>query len=118
MDTAILHFPHPAQLGASWWHRKTSRVREQLSRLANWIKLPGAVANTRIEDSLTSQVIEIRTGVLFTRISVNGRDYYFRRFSGVFDGTGSGCTAGTICPLGENPCSRCPDPLNCSLPSP
>lgn len=95
MEPATLQFPRPAEpakLGASWWLRKTGRFRGLLSRVANRLKLPGAVADVRIDDSLTGQVIEIRIGVLFTRISVNERDYYFRRFTGVFDGTGSGCS--------------------------
>lgn len=60
-------------------------------RLLQRLKIPGAVTDTIIEDGLTAQRIEVKVGVLFTRISVNGRDYYFDRVTGLFDGTGSGC---------------------------
>lgn len=45
----------------------------------------------RLEDELTGRAIEVRVEPLFIVFSVDGRDYYFRRFSGRFDGTGLGC---------------------------
>jgi hypothetical protein len=53
--------------------------------------MPGTVRNGVINDELTGAHIEIRAGACFTRITVNGRDYYFRRFSGQYDGSGMGC---------------------------
>lgn len=55
------------------------------------IGAPGAIQNQEITDSLTGQRIEIRVGDLFTRISIDGRDYYFTRIRGRLDGTGCGC---------------------------
>jgi len=66
-------------------------VSECLGRLLNRLGVAGAVKPMKISDSLTGQKMEIRVGLLFTRISVNGRDYYFNRLSGRFDGTGMGC---------------------------
>ena len=60
-------------------------------RLLNSLGVPGAVKDITINDELTGQVIEVRVGVLFVCLSVNGRDYYFHRLTGKFDGTGYGC---------------------------
>ena len=86
--------PRPAALGASRWQIIKSRFREWVGRIVNHLGLPGAVRDTEIYDELTDQRIKIRTGSFFTRISVNGRDYYFYRFTGRFDGTGKGLGCG------------------------
>jgi hypothetical protein len=59
--------------------------------MAEKLRLPGAIRDSMVEDEATGQRIEVRVGRLFTRISINGRDFYFDRFSGRFDGTGTGC---------------------------
>jgi hypothetical protein len=68
------------------------RVKELVGTILNRLRIAAPVRNARIEDVLTGQKVEIRAGVLFTRISVDGRDYYFDRLTGRFDGTGSGCS--------------------------
>jgi len=68
------------------------RIWELIGRGLNWLKLPAAVRETSIMDSVSGQTITIHSGVLYTRISVNGRDYYFDRITGKFGGTGSGCS--------------------------
>lgn len=55
------------------------------------VGIPGAIKSMQITDVLTDQHIEVRVGHLFVRLSVNGRDYYFDRITGKFDGTGTGC---------------------------
>jgi hypothetical protein len=40
------------------------------------------------EDKLAGQRISTSVGELFVCVSVNGRDYYFDRITGRFDGTG------------------------------
>jgi hypothetical protein len=81
----------PAESGASRFAIWRSRLKEWFCWALNRLGAPGAVRDVEIEDGGTGQKIEVRVGVLFTRISVNGRDYYFRRLTGRFDGTGSGC---------------------------
>jgi hypothetical protein len=68
------------------------RLKEWFGRLLNRTGVPGAVQEAEIEDEVSGQVVHIRVGPVFTRISINGRDYYFHRLSGKFDGTGSGCS--------------------------
>lgn len=93
---SILQFPErieerPVSKGASRWAVWKSRIEMWLCRLLNRIGLPGAIQEATIDDVLTGQRVSIHVGTLFTRVSVNGRDYFFRRLSGKFDGTGTGC---------------------------
>ena len=85
-----VQFPRPTEGEATRWQILRERIRARLARLANRIGLPGAIADVEIDDEATGQTIRIETGVFFTRLSVNGRDFYFRRFSGRFGGTGTG----------------------------
>lgn len=64
------------------------RAKEALGRLLNRLGMPGAVRDTHFQDALTGDQIEVEVGELFTRLSVNGRDYYFNRITGKFDGSG------------------------------
>ncbi len=82
---------HSSEGGATLYDIYIGRARELLGRLLNRLRVPGAVRDAHIKDALTGQEVEIRVGELFTRVSVNGRDYYFHRASGKFDGTGMGC---------------------------
>lgn len=72
-----------------------ARVR----RLRDWVRLwagralrglPGFVREIELEDEATGQHLSVRVSPFFTRISMNGRDFYFDRFTGRFDGTGTG----------------------------
>lgn len=72
-------------------HALASLARAYVGRILHAIGLPGAIRDHEFVDSATGQRIEIRVGDRFTRISINGRDYYFTRFRGRLDGTGSGC---------------------------
>lgn len=42
-----------------------------------------------LKDDLTGQHISVTVGGAYVRLSVNGRDYYFDRLNGQFDGTGT-----------------------------
>lgn len=61
-------------------------------KVLNKIGLPAIIRESIINDELTNQKITIKTNLLFTILTVNGRDYYFSRLSGKFDGTGSSLT--------------------------
>ena len=81
-----------------WWSVVRLRVREWSGALANKVGLPGAVQSVDIYDDVSGQSLTVRSSPLFTRISVNGRDYYFSRISGRFDGTGTADIGGRGCP--------------------
>lgn len=67
----------------------THRVRIFLSRFVSRLGFGGGIVKPfKVDDLVTGQHLEIRISPSFTTISVDGRDYYFRRFTGVFDGTG------------------------------
>jgi hypothetical protein len=65
------------------------KMREWLGRLANRLGLPGAIAEMDVADAVTGQRLSVRVGPLFVVLGVDGRDYYFWRFSGRHDGTGA-----------------------------
>lgn len=67
------------------------RVREGFGWFLNKLHIPGAIQPCEIADPVTGNEITIAPGRFYFRISVNGRDYYFDRVSGRFDGTGTGC---------------------------
>jgi hypothetical protein len=50
--------------------------------------LPGFVQSTDYAGKVTGDRIRIKVGYRFTAVSVNHRDYWFRRSSDKFDGTG------------------------------
>jgi hypothetical protein len=80
----------PASQDANFLQVLWGRLRLWLGRVAEWMGLPGVIQNSNIRDRLTGQNIRVRVGQLFTVLSVNGRDYFFSRFTGRFNGTGSG----------------------------
>jgi hypothetical protein len=85
---SILQMPRQAEAGATWRQKWASRLREASGWCLNKIGRPGYIRDVEIDDEATGQCIQVRTGRLFTVISVNGRDYYFDRTTGRYDGTG------------------------------
>ncbi len=90
----IARLPHSnvAKTNATLWDILKSRCLEVSGRLLKFVSAPGFVRNASFQDSLTGRTIDIKVGILFTRLSIDGRDYYFHRVTGKFDGTGSGCS--------------------------
>ncbi len=84
--------PHSSDENASRLDILKSRVRQFVGKILGRVQAPGLIASTTINDSFSGQRLGIKVGPICTRISVNGRDYYFSRLSGKFDGTGSGCS--------------------------
>ena len=78
---------------ARWRLRLTDAIWLALGKALRCVA-PGAIRNLDHHDELTGQHLEVRVGSLFTCVSVDGRDYYFRRYSGRFDGTGTSNGAG------------------------
>jgi len=90
----VTQFPRrssEATSGATRLELWRGRARETLGKLFNRLGAPGAIRPVSINDSLTGQRIQVQVGPLLTRLSVNGRDYYFDRITGRAAGTGSGC---------------------------
>jgi hypothetical protein len=85
----IERIPRAAAEGASRWLIWKERLRELTGRALSRLGLPGAIAEVKINDSLTGQQISVDVGPLYVRLTVNQRDYYFNRVTGRFDGTGS-----------------------------
>lgn len=63
-------------------------LKEIFGHLFNFFDIPGFVRKMKIYDDLTDTYIEVRLNVFFAVISVNGKDYYFKRLIGKYDGSG------------------------------
>ena len=82
---------NPTECNASYGQIFRGRIRRSIGQFMKNLRVPGAINDTHITDPVTHQTIKISVGILFTRLTVDGRDYYFNRFTGKFDGTGMGC---------------------------
>jgi hypothetical protein len=91
MSTLELRIARPPTQRATKLQIWRGRLRELLGAALKRLGVPGAVAESEINDPATGDHVEIRVSHLFTRISINGRDYYFDRMTGRYDGTGMGC---------------------------
>ena len=90
----VLVFPgqtSSAEVGTGCWQRWRDGLALLLGRLAHRLGFPTILRPFDLTDEMTGQRISLRVGLLFARLTVNDRDYYFRRFTGRFDGTGIGC---------------------------
>ena len=98
---AVLRFPSErispsvAIGGATWWGTLRERLRTMVGDLLNRAGAPGAIRAFELTDDVTRQRIAIQVGARFVRLSVDGRDYYFDRLTGRFDGTGSSNSSGS-----------------------
>ncbi len=59
-----------------------------LGQLLNAFRIPGLIAECDYEAGICKANIKVRYGPLFTIISVNGLDIYFRRLTGQIGGVG------------------------------
>ena len=57
-------------------------------QLCSLLHLPGFIQAMDYADMVTGDRIIIHIGRRYTVITINSRDYWFRRISGKFDGTG------------------------------
>ena len=96
-NSRVLEFPRPAVDGAKFWQIWCGRMWVLLGKTANRLRIGGCVQPIVMDDPVTGQHLGIRLGPLFTVVSVDGRDYYFRRFSGKYDGAGTGCSNQPFC---------------------
>jgi hypothetical protein len=79
----------PTWATATRFDTARSRIRMFLGLCLGQLAIPGVVRDTDIQDRVTGDHVSVRVGPLFTVLSVNGRDYYFDRITGGFDGSGS-----------------------------
>jgi len=87
-------YQHPVTPSESPYtlRRKIRNVVTDLPwRIFQRLGIPGVVQDLDFPDPLTGDRLRVRTLGRYTVISVSGRDYWFSRVSGRFDGTGMGC---------------------------
>ena len=95
-QSVIIDFPSRAaprcsSSGSSFLGILRWRVRLGIGRCLNYLHAPGMIRDASINDALSGQQIDVAVQPSFVKITVNGRDYYFDRITGKFDGTGLGC---------------------------
>lgn len=73
------------------WRWFRINLKRAFGAVANWLRLPGFVRPIDFDDETTGHRIKIRVTRGYTIVSVDGRDYWFQRLTGKFDGTGSAC---------------------------
>jgi len=78
---------------ARWWTRRQDWLKLQLGQFLNWLGVPGFVQVMEMDDLVTGWHLSIKVDPLFTVVSIEGRDFYFYRRNGKFDGTGGGTRA-------------------------
>lgn len=78
----------PAKMGASRWTITKESIKQRMGFLLNFLRIPGLVRPIKVYDRLTNTHIEVRLGGFFTVVSVDGKDYYFQRLTGKYDGSG------------------------------
>lgn len=87
----------PAKSGfASWVGKLTWKIRVCFYSFLDFIHFPGIIKCFEHKDLVTGQQLKIHVGFFFVKITIDGRDYYFRRLSGKFDGTGSSIGCGKV----------------------
>lgn len=89
MSTPVRMIPFPDRPRAA--SADTTKATVWRLRLRDWITrhLPAVVRDADVTDAVSGTHLSIRVGPLFTRVTVNDRDFYFARRTGQFDGTGS-----------------------------
>ena len=81
--------PRAARDGATKIDIARSRVRAGVGRLLNKMRVPAAIRPVEIFDKIANRHVAVAVDDLFVTVTVDGRDYYFDRITGRFDGTGS-----------------------------
>ena len=93
----ILPFPDDYQKPRSRTGILFERLKRKLGQILLKLGVPGPVSDIVICDqptSLTERLLDsryqvvVKTSALYTTISVNGRDYFFDRLTGRYDGSG------------------------------
>jgi hypothetical protein len=90
---SVVRFPvektfHAARGGATAGQVFAGRLSGWIGRTLNRAGIPGAIQPIEIQDSLAGHHVLVSVGESFVCLSVNGRDYFFNRLTGRFDGTG------------------------------
>jgi len=73
---------------ASWVGHLRSRIEELFCSWLTRRGFPGAIQPMTFTDELTRQTVTVRVTTGYTILTVDGRDFFFHRLTGTFDGTG------------------------------
>ena len=90
----VVEFPtqrivRAAQDGATFSDVVKGRLRRLVGQCINRLGLPGSIQVMEFEDVAVGRHVSVAIDDLFVCLKIDGRDYYFDRISGKFDGTGT-----------------------------
>lgn len=60
-----------------------------LGRLLHWLRVPGFVQPFEYRGESSGQMVSVRISPRYTILSIDGKEFFFRRETGAFDGTGA-----------------------------
>ncbi len=58
-------------------------------RILQWLRIPGFVRPFKYRDETGDMELGVRTSPRYTVVSINGKELFFRRETGTFDGSGA-----------------------------
>lgn len=73
----------------SWrWFLFKSFWKRIFGAMLSWLHVPGAIQSFEMKDAVSGRHIQVSISAFYTKLSIDGRDFYFHRYTGKFDGTG------------------------------
>jgi len=78
----------PAEFNATFKDTLHYFMLAMLGRIMMIFKIPGFIKPMETYDRLTNSYIKVQTTKYYTIISINGKDFYFKRLTGKYDGSG------------------------------
>jgi hypothetical protein len=98
MEHGIVMEPTP-------WNMVRSRVRDTYRRFVgdslNRLGVPGFIQPISYHDLVLGQHVTVQVTTHYTIVSIGGRDLFFNRRTGLFDGTGSSLCGEVCCEEAE-----------------
>jgi len=63
-------------------------MRYLLGKLLHWVRMPGFIRPFQYRDLNSGRLISVRTSPQYTILSIDGKELFFIRETGKFDGIG------------------------------
>lgn len=90
------------QANAAWWEILREGLGEFAGKFLNWFGVAGFVQPMEIKDTLTGSSVSVRVSGYFTVITIDGREFYFKRLTGAYDGSGMSVNQPIVRPVADS----------------
>lgn len=71
------------------WSKVGSRLRGIAGRILESVHVPARIREFEYIDPVTNETVYLSTGARYSVLHVGGKQYFFERLTGRFDGTGA-----------------------------